>query len=226
MKSRVPRIVWLGFLVVMVLVLSALMYLLMIRANLLRTGYLAPAPGVFFYDDFSRSISGWDVQTGVQGSSGYASGRYVLRVEDPSLDLWGTAGLDVANAHIEVDAARSAGPESASMGIICRYQDVDNFYFAVITSHGYAGIGAYEQGGLRLLGGDGLHPTASVKGGSRLNHLGFDCVDSTLTLYVNGYQAATVEDDRLASGDVGLIAGSLEQGGVEVAFDEFVVFEP
>jgi hypothetical protein len=65
-----------------------------------------------------------------------------------------------------------------------------------------------------------------VKGGSRLNHLRFDCVDSTLTLYVNGYQAATVEDDRLASGDVGLIAGSLEQGGVEVAFDEFVVFEP
>lgn len=226
MKSCRLRIGWTIFLSVMILLLTALAYLLYTRADLLRAGYLNPAPGVYFYDDFSHAISGWDVLQGAQGSSGYDSGQYVLRVVDPSLDLWGTAGLDLADVHIEVDAARTAGPETASMGILCRYRDTDNFYFAVITSHGYAGIGVYEQGGFRLLSGDGLQPAASVKGGSRVNHLRFDCVGSTLTLYVNGYQAATVEDGTLASGDVGLIAGSLEQGGVEVAFDDFVVFEP
>jgi hypothetical protein len=226
MKTRRLRIGWTIFLSVMILLLAALAYLLYTRANLLRAGYLDPAPGVLFYDDFSHTISGWDVQQGVQGSSGYDFGQYVLKVADPSLDLWGTAWLDFADVQIEVDAVRTAGPESASMGVICRYQDADNFYFAVITSHGYAGIGAYEEGGFRLLSGDGLQSTASVKGGSQVNHLRFDCVGSTLTLYVNGYQALMVEDARLTSGDVGLIAGSLEQAGVEVAFDDFVVFEP
>lgn len=210
MKSSLPRTLWTIFLVVMILALSTLAYLLFTRSDLLRAGYLNPAPGVYFYDDFGHSISGWDVQQGVQGSSGYNSGRYVLQVDHPSLDLWGTAGLNLANVSIEVDAARTAEPESASMGIICRYLDGDNFYFAIITSHGYAGIGAYEQGGLRLLSGEGLKPTPSVRGGSRVNHLRFDCVDTALTLYVNGQLAATVQDARLAGGDVGLIAGSLE----------------
>jgi hypothetical protein len=43
---------------------------------------------------------------------------------------------------------------------------------------------------------------------------------------VNGELVADVRDDTFASGDVGLIAGTYEEGGVEIHFDDFFVHEP
>jgi hypothetical protein len=37
---------------------------------------------------------------------------------------------------------------------------------------------------------------------------------------------AVAQDSQLGSGDVGMIAGSFEQGGVDIAFDNFVVTKP
>ena len=226
MKSHVPRNLWRIFLAVMISVLAVLIYLLLTRAEILRAGYLNPAPGVYFYDDFSRFYSGWDSQNSPQGAMDYTSGRYTFRVEEPNLDLWGTAGLDLDNASIEVDAVRVAGPESGTMGIICRYLDGENFYFGIITGHGYYGIGRYQDGGMRLLSGNALRPMDSVKAGSQVNHLRFDCSGTTLSFYVNGYLLESLEDGAFTKGDVGVIAGSLEEGGVEIAFDDFVVFTP
>lgn len=226
MNSRVPRVLWLIFLVVMILGLSALVYLLITRSDLLRARNLNPAPGVYFYDDFSRFYSGWEFQQGSQGSTVYARGRYRISVDEPDLDLWGTAGLDLSNVSIEVNVSREAGPSSASAGILCRYQDRDNFYFGIITGEGYYGIGKYEMGGLRLLSGYGLQATDSVNRGSRVNHLRFDCAGSTLTLFVNGFLLASVEDTTFPSGDVGVIAGTLDEANAVFAFDDYVVFKP
>jgi hypothetical protein len=47
-----------------------------------------------------------------------------------------------------------------------------------------------------------------------------------LALHVNGELVADVRDGTFTSGDVGLIAGTFEEGGVEIHFDDFLVFEP
>jgi hypothetical protein len=47
-----------------------------------------------------------------------------------------------------------------------------------------------------------------------------------LTLYVNGDQVYSVEDASYASGDVGLIAGTFEETGADIRFDNFTVREP
>jgi len=53
-----------------------------------------------------------------------------------------------------------------------------------------------------------------------------DCVGSTLTLYVNGEKLEQVTDSTFDSGDVGLLGGSFETGGVDLLFDNFIVYQP
>lgn len=226
MRSTILRSLFFVLISVALLLLGALVYLFFTRSDLLRAGYLNPAPGVLFYDDFSRFYSGWDIQKGEEGSTGYSAGTYEIRVGEPNLDLWGTAGLELEDVSIEVNVSRVAGPESGSMGIICRYQDTDNFYFGIITGNGYYGIGEYAEGGMRMLTGSGLKPTGSGNGGSRPEHLRFDCIDTTLSFYLNGTLIETVGGADRSSGDIGVIAGTLEEPGVTMRFDDFVVFTP
>ena len=193
---------------------------------LLQAPNLDPAEGVLFYDDFSRFYSGWDIQKGEEGATRYQDGKYLIRVEEENLDLWGNPGLDLEDVSIEVDAVRTAGPAGNTFGIICRYRNAENFYFGIVTSDNYYAIGERISGGVGLLGGEELSFTNKVKGGSEVNHLRFDCVGSTLSLYANGTLLARVEGAVRESGDVGLIAGTLEEPGVEINFDDFVVFEP
>jgi hypothetical protein len=62
--------------------------------------------------------------------------------------------------------------------------------------------------------------------GYEANHLRAACVGQELTLSVNGVLVAQVSDENLAEGDVGLMAGSYVEGGVEVLFDNFKVIQP
>jgi hypothetical protein len=43
---------------------------------------------------------------------------------------------------------------------------------------------------------------------------------------VNGFQLISVQDARLKSGDIGLLAGTFAQPSVDVIFDNFVALKP
>jgi hypothetical protein len=62
--------------------------------------------------------------------------------------------------------------------------------------------------------------------GDATNHIRADCVGDTLTLYVNGEKLAEAKDSDFTSGDVGLMAGTFDQVGVDIRFDNFVVSRP
>jgi hypothetical protein len=62
--------------------------------------------------------------------------------------------------------------------------------------------------------------------GSAKNHIRFDCVGSTLTLYVNSTQIAQQTDTEYTEGNVGLLAGTFDTVGTDILFDNFVVFKP
>ena len=59
-----------------------------------------------------------------------------------------------------------------------------------------------------------------------INHLRADCVGNKLRFYVNFTEIASVQDDDLSSGDIGVLAGSFSQPGVDVSFDHFVAIQP
>jgi len=187
----------------------------------------SPASGVLFEDDFSKTSSGWDSTSGADGLTDYVDGTYHIRIDTDNFDLWANPGKNFTDTRTEVDAALVAGPEDNDFGLLCRYKDVDNYYFGIVASDGFFGFGKMIEGEQTLLGEDGsLYTTELMNSGNSVNHLRLDCVGSTLTLYINGTQAGSVEDTDLTSGDVGLIAGTFDTTGVEIEFDNFKVLQP
>ena len=96
----------------------------------------------------------------------------------------------------------------------------------MITSDGYYGIGIYTGGQGVLLGQSEMQASDNINKGLAVNHLRADCAGDTLTFYVNGTQVVSAKDARLKSGDVGLLAGTFAQPGVDVIFDNFVALKP
>ena len=188
------------------------------------TPRLTPLP--YFSDDFSDPNSGWDRVNYSERITDYQDGYYRIRVSNINSDAWANPYLNLSDTIVEVDTFWVGGPYDNDFGVICRYQDVDNFYFGAISSDGFAAIIHLLNGNYNVIGTDGMQPYPAIFQGDQLNHIRFDCIGSTLTLYANGHQLISVTDTSLRAGDVGLIAGTFDQGGVDIYFDNFVVYVP
>jgi hypothetical protein len=66
----------------------------------------------------------------------------------------------------------------------------------------------------------------AIHGGNALNHIEAACIGNQLSLSVNGSEIFNLTDESQAGGDVGLIATTYDQGGIEIRFDHFVVTAP
>ena len=184
---------------------------------------------VLFQDDFSNPSSGWDQTTVTDGTTDYANGGYRILVNTAKLSMFANPGQTLPNdVRIEVDATKSAGPDTNGFGIICRYADVNNFYKFIVTSDGYAGISKVSSTDVTVLSApDGkLQMVNNINKGTASNHIRADCIGSTLTLYVNGNQVATASDSSLSGGDTGLFAQTYDTGGVDILFHDFKVYAP
>ncbi len=189
---------------------------------------VAPAQlKVLFQDDFSNPDSGWDRARAKDGVTDYTKdGAYRIRVNVPNTDVWANPGLHFTDVRIEVDATKVGGPDDNDFGVICRYQDENNFYFLIISSDGYYGIGKVAHGEQSLLTGDALDYSDAILQGATTNHIRGDCVGSKLVLYANGVRLAEAQDDTFKDGDVGLMAGTYDDRGTNILFDNFVVYQP
>lgn len=185
-----------------------------------------PEPSnVLFQDDFSDPSSGWDRVTEDTMSTDYADGVYRIYVNEANVDVWANPGLDFTDVRIEVDATKISGPDDNDFGVTCRVQD-GNFYFFIISSDGYYGIGKFKDQQQELIGMDAMQPSEVIRQGGTTNHIRADCTGDTLTLYANGERLAEAHDAEFTSGDVGLIAGAFGTPGTEIHFDNFTVLNP
>lgn len=181
---------------------------------------------VLYRDDFSDTSSGWDrVQTD-EGLTDYDNGQYRILVNQSQHDYWANPGRSFTDVQVEADATKAAGPDDNDFGLICRYQDTENFYAFLISSDGYYAIMKYSGGNSQILGADAMLSTDAVNQGNGTNHLRADCVGDSLSLYANGELLHSVTDADYASGDVGLIAGTFDAVGADIVFDDFVVYQP
>jgi hypothetical protein len=183
-----------------------------------------PSGSVLFEDEFDVNTTGWDRFTNEGGIMDYFEGGYRILIQRPGLNFWSTPEKDYKDVRIEVDLLKLAGPDENRMGIMCRYQ-AGNYYFFIISNDGYYAIGKFIGGETTLLGQSEMQPNGLIQP-NMINHLRADCIDNTLTFYVNFTEVATAQDRDLASGDIGVLAGSFSQPGVDVSFDHFVVMQP
>ncbi|MDD5370495.1 MAG: hypothetical protein PHQ40_15540, partial [Anaerolineaceae bacterium] len=127
---------------------------------------------------------------------------------------------------VSVEAVKNAGPDDNDFGVICRYQDENNFYSLLISSDGYFGISKMKSGVHQVIGTDGMRFSPVIQKGNTRNLLRADCNGSSLALWVNGERLTEVQDSDFKSGDVGLIAATFNQPGVDLTFDNFIVVKP
>jgi hypothetical protein len=187
----------------------------------------AETPGaVLFSDDFSDPPGGWGIWSRDGSHVEYYAGGLRILVKEPQFDFWSVAGKQYADVQIEVDAVKLSGPDDNDLGIICRYQDKNNFYMLIISSDGYYGIAKMVAGSYSMIGSEQLQYSGEIAKGSVLNHLRADCVGSTLSLYANRQKLMEAQDSAFTAGDVGLLAGAYNVPGVDILFDNFIVKKP
>ena len=188
---------------------------------------LPSAPGaILFQDDFARSSTGWDTFEEIAYRADYVDGAFHVAVEAPNSLAWSTPNFDLADVRLDVDTTAMAGPVDNAFGLVCRFRDPDNFYFLLISSDGFSGIGLVRDGQRSLLTGSAMLPSDYIVQGLAFNHLRADCVGPRLSLYINGVLANEAAAADWTTGDVGVIVGTYSTAGVEIQFDNFTISNP
>ena len=179
---------------------------------------------VVLQDDFSTIDENWNLESSDTVKRGISDGEFFLQINDTNTDGWSTYPLSLEDVSVAVDARKTAGPDVNDYGVMCRYQDPDNYYFLQLGSDGTYAISRYLNGEFTALVDWTSSP--AVKTGSETNHIRATCVGNLLSLYVNDELLTTVEDDALTAGKIALAAGTYDDPGVQVNFDNLVVRTP
>lgn len=186
----------------------------------------APLPQgrIIYEDNFSDPTSGWPVGQDDSGKTAYQDGAYLIRVDDTQLLLWVTAGYDLRNVLVGVSTRVDTSVGDGDFGLICRYQDSDNFYGLEVSEDGYTSIWKLRRGKyVPLVQWRKLPPALR---GLKTYALEAICLGTSLKLVVNGQVVAEAHDQAFSSGDVGMMVGSGDTPGFGVLFDNFILRQP
>lgn len=178
---------------------------------------------VLFRDDFSRTSSGWDREDYGDAITDYGDDVYRIEIFAEDFIAWASAYKDFTDVVIEVETYKSSGELDDGYGIVCRHEDVENFYLLEISSDGYAWIAKYYEAEYELLEGG---EADEVNQGNSTNSLKAVCDGDRLALYVNGTLVVEAYDSDLTHGDVGLVAETYSAPASEILFDNFIVTRP
>jgi hypothetical protein len=183
-----------------------------------------------FNDDFSNSNSGWSVvSTDASEASYNTSGFYEMWIKKANNYIVSTSPDNLPrplkNILISVRAQPALG-DTGEYGVVCRFQDMNNFYMAGLSGNQFF-IGKVVKGEWTFL----TSPEWQTLPDSRPDADGYQlirmsCIDSFIVLEVNGISAAHVTDEELSTGDVGLSVLAGQQIGkagyyARAAFDDF-----
>ncbi|MFZ6030715.1 MAG: serine/threonine protein kinase [Chloroflexota bacterium] len=176
-------------------------------------------------DDFSDPDSGWPTYEGDDGFFRYQAEAYRIYVDIPNARLESVLAQNWADVYITAEASKVGGADDNLVGLVCRYQDRNNFYLFVISSDGYYAVGKVVDGNYDLSDGKML-PSSAIKKGKSTNTLEASCYQDAFTFWVNGSELAYVEDHTFSSGGVGLLAGTYATAGTDILFDDFGIYVP
>ncbi len=188
------------------------------------------ASGSLFQDDFSGERNcGWALYN--QGGALAEIDAGVLRISTSQAGKiwWSNPGQNFDDAIITVQARQESGPNNNAYGIICRYQNEQNFYIFLISGDGYYTIGKYQSGNdqiVYLTENAQYQPSEFINQGAATNQIRASCIGNELSLAVNGLPLFTTTDPTFVTGDVGLGVSTLEVGTAVVQFDNFTVIAP
>jgi hypothetical protein len=181
---------------------------------------------VLLEDDFSDDTTGWEIVNNVYELKGYSSEGYLISINNKGGRSISTTGLQFNDVSIKVESHKLTGSNDGYLGIVCRYQDNENYYRFFVTPDGYTGIVKVVNGLSSTLPGGKMSYNHDVLQGDGTNLLEVSCIGSQLKLMVNNKLAVSAEDDQLKKGDVGIFAETGQDGAGSFIFNQFIVTKP
>jgi hypothetical protein len=160
----------------------------------------------------------------------YANEALQMIVYTQNWFVWSTPNTEeYQNIHMEVTVTNNNTDSTTAFGIMCHQQAVqDNFYYFAVTPAGEYAIAKAAEGqrDVFLTNEDQWAVSELIPQEAASYNVGADCGNSTLTLYVNGQQIASVSDSSYISGGVALFTFSGEDATTtDVSFDDFLITE-
>jgi hypothetical protein len=156
------------------------------------------------------------------------NGQFIMQVVNSSYVGWTECtSTEYADFILEVDATQITGPDNNAYGVILRYGlDSDEFYAFVISGDGYH---AFTVDGVNHEDPEFLTEwteSSAIKQGAQTNHIKVEAVGSSMKYYVNDQLLGEVQDSRFGTGTIGFFVGTVDEGNVQVAFDNLRILQP
>jgi hypothetical protein len=183
-----------------------------------------PVRDLIFEDDFEQTES-WAITDEEGFSFSYQDGGYRITNNFTNGAVSSMRSIDYRHVLVEVDAEQVGGPEDAYYGVVCRWQDAQNYYGVVVGNSGFYAILRLTDGEIVFLD-HGNTPSADTFRNDGPNRIGGSCLGDRLILFLNGQRLLEVRDQTFESGYTGLVVGTRSEGGAEVHFDNFALLRP
>jgi hypothetical protein len=173
-------------------------------------------------DDFSDPTSGWYEGSSEDSSYSYQDGSYVIDVYPEERIVWSYLGENLGDIEISIDTSMEIPVGDSGHGILCRYQDENNFYGFDVTEDGYVAIWKRAPSDYIFLYGWQYVRELDGELQGRLTAI---CDGDYLALAIDGVLMAEAYDSDLVSGDIGVFVETYTAGNTSVSFDNFEVYQ-
>ena len=189
----------------------------------------APASNsdVLLDDDFSGGRTQWGIGTDADDAVEYVNEALNFQVFTKNFIVWTTPNdKDYENVHMEVTVINNGTDPTTAFGFFCDKNSVisdSRYYFAITPAGEYAiAKSALAVDDVFLTNNDQWAKSDLIAKNAASYHMGADCGNGKLTLYVDGQQVASVEDTTYTSGGIALFAWSGKDAtNTNVSFDDF-----
>ena len=195
------------------------------------TGIVSETGALLYEEDFDDPGSGWSAFAENDTAAGYEDGGYRIAINQPNYMAWGNPepALDLAGLLIEVDVRQVEGPLDNNFGVFVRYQENDegeqvSYYWFQISGDGFYSVDLRWEGEWISL--VSWEPSTAINTGlGATNRIRVVCSGGQFSFYVNDVHLADVVDGTIGRGSIGLAAGTFDESGVVVQFDDLRMYE-
>ena len=179
---------------------------------------------VSYSDDFDTSNKGnWTEFNGDDAVTQWRSSRFAFDVFAEGITAISTTNeLSLEDVVVISEVYRMDDMLANDMGLVCRYQDPDNYYSLSFGNDDYLAIYKNVDGNWQSLYNEFVNIDLSAE----FHKVAISCIGPELSLYIDDQLLVRVNDSDLPAGDVGLLAGTYGDTPVLLEFDNFVVYTP